>query len=290
MIGIVLAGGKGTRLHPLTKSTSKQLLPVYDKPMIYYPIATLMLAGIREIAIITTPQESENFKRLLGDGSEYGVSFDYFMQQEPKGLAQAFMIVENKIFGKKTCLILGDNIFHGTSLGTQLSKFQNVVGAQIFGYHVSNPQEYGVVTLDHNGKPKDLLEKPESPKSSLAVPGLYFYDESVIEKAQKVKPSVRGELEITSINQMYLKQDALAIEILHRGTAWLDTGTIETLYEAGSYIRVLQERQGYRIGCLEEIAFRQGWISEKDFKYQIENNNNPREVIYLQKIFDEITN
>ena len=289
MIGIVLAGGNGTRLSPLTKSTSKQLLPVYDKPMIYYPIATLMLAGIREIAIITTPQESNNFKRLLGDGSQYGVSFDYFIQQEPKGLAQAFTIVEKKIAGTKTCLILGDNIFHGTSLGTQLSKFQNVEGAQIFGYHVANPQEYGVVTLDHNGKPTDLLEKPKEPKSSLAVPGLYFYDETVIEKAHQVQPSVRGELEITSINQMYLEQSALAVEILHRGTAWLDTGTIETLYEAGSYIRVLQERQGYRIGCLEEIAFRQGWISDLDFECQIESNKNSRDAIYLQKIFDEIT-
>jgi glucose-1-phosphate thymidylyltransferase len=248
-----------------------------------------MLAGIREIAIITTPRESQNFKQLLGDGSQYGVSFDYFIQEEPKGLAQAFTIVEKKIAGRKTCLILGDNIFHGTSLGTQLSKFQNVVGAQIFGYHVANPQEYGVVTLDQNGNPRDLIEKPKVPKSSLAVPGLYFYDDSVIEKAHQVKPSVRGELEITSINQMYLKRNALAVEILHRGTAWLDTGTFETLYEAGSYIRVLQERQGYRIGCLEEIAFRQGWISVKDFESQIWSNKNPRDTIYLQKIFDEIT-
>jgi glucose-1-phosphate thymidylyltransferase len=287
MIGIILAGGAGSRLHPLTKFTSKQLLPVYDKPMIYYPIATLMLSGIREIAIITTPQDQDNFKRLLGNGDQFGISIDYFIQEEPKGLAQAFTIVEDKISEKMTALILGDNIFHGTSLGTQLNRFQNVIGAQIFGYHVANPQEYGVVTLDGEGKPIEIVEKPTNSKSNLAVPGLYFYDESVFEKARAVRPSLRGELEITSINQMYLEEGALHIEILHRGTTWLDTGSVETLHEASSLIRVLQERQGYRIACLEEIAFRQGWISRVDLEKQIEDSVSFRDVTYFKKILED---
>jgi len=287
MIGIILAGGAGSRLHPLTKFTSKQLLPVYDKPMIYYPIATLMLSGIREIAIITTPQDQDNFKRLLGNGDQFGISIDYFIQEEPKGLAQAFTIVEDKISEKMTALILSDNIFHGTSLGTQLNRFQNVIGAQIFGYHVANPQEYGVVTLDGEGKPIEIVEKPTNSKSNLAVPGLYFYDESVFEKARAVRPSLRGELEITSINQMYLEEGALHIEILHRGTTWLDTGSVETLHEASSLIRVLQERQGYRIACLEEIAFRQGWISRVDLEKQIEDSVSFRDVTYFKKILED---
>jgi glucose-1-phosphate thymidylyltransferase len=289
MIGIVLAGGTGSRLHPLTKFTSKQLLPVYDKPMIYYPIATLMLSGIREIAIITTPQDQDNFKRLLANGDQFGISINYFIQDEPKGLAQAFTIVEGKISETRTALILGDNIFHGTSLGTQLSKFQNVSGAQIFGYHVANPQEYGVVTLDSNGKPVGIVEKPSESISNLAVPGLYFYDESVFEKAHSVKPSLRGELEITSINQMYLEEGALAVEILHRGTTWLDTGSVETLHEASSLIRVLQERQGYRIACLEEIAFRQGWISKSDLEKQIDSSVSVRDVSYFKKILESLS-
>jgi glucose-1-phosphate thymidylyltransferase len=287
MIGIVLAGGTGSRLYPLTKFTSKQLLPVYDKPMIYYPIATLMLSGIREIAIITTPQDQDNFKRLLANGDQFGISIEYFIQEEPKGLAQAFTIVEEKISGEKTALILGDNIFHGTSLGTQLSNFQNVSGAQIFGYHVANPQEYGVVTLDGNGKPIEIVEKPTDSKSNLAVPGLYFYDESVLEKARSVQPSLRGELEITSINQMYLEESALAVEILHRGTTWLDTGSVETLHEASSLIRVLQERQGYRIACLEEIAYRQGWISKIDLEKLIDSSISLGDITYLKKILED---
>jgi glucose-1-phosphate thymidylyltransferase len=287
MIGIVLAGGTGSRLYPLTKFTSKQLLPVYDKPMIYYPIATLMLSGIREIAIVTTPQDQDNFKRLLANGDQFGISIEYFIQEEPKGLAQAFTIVEEKISGEKTALILGDNIFHGTSLGTQLSNFQNVSGAQIFGYHVANPQEYGVVTLDGNGKPIEIVEKPTDSKSNLAVPGLYFYDESVLEKARSVQPSLRGELEITSINQMYLEESALAVEILHRGTTWLDTGSVETLHEASSLIRVLQERQGYRIACLEEIAYRQGWISRFDLEKLIDSSISLRDITYLKKILED---
>jgi glucose-1-phosphate thymidylyltransferase len=287
MIGIVLAGGTGSRLYPLTKFTSKQLLPVYDKPMIYYPIATLMLSGIREIAIITTPQDQDNFKRLLANGDQFGISIEYFIQEEPKGLAQAFTIVEERISGEKTALILGDNIFHGTSLGTQLSNFQNVSGAQIFGYHVANPQEYGVVTLNGDGKPIEIVEKPTDSKSNLAVPGLYFYDESVLEKARSVQPSLRGELEITSINQMYLEESTLAVEILHRGTTWLDTGSVETLHEASSLIRVLQDRQGYRIACLEEIAYRQGWISRIDLEKQIDSSISLRDVTYLTKILED---
>jgi glucose-1-phosphate thymidylyltransferase len=255
--------------------------------MIYYPIATLMLSGIREIAIITTPQDQDNFKRLLANGDQFGISIEYFIQEEPKGLAQAFTIVEERISGEKTALILGDNIFHGTSLGTQLSNFQNVSGAQIFGYHVANPQEYGVVTLNGDGKPIEIVEKPTDSKSNLAVPGLYFYDESVLEKARSVQPSLRGELEITSINQMYLEESTLAVEILHRGTTWLDTGSVETLHEASSLIRVLQDRQGYRIACLEEIAYRQGWISRIDLEKQIDSSISLRDVTYLTKILED---
>jgi glucose-1-phosphate thymidylyltransferase len=260
VIGIVLAGGTGTRLHPVTKALSKQLLPVYDKPMIYYPISTLMLAGIKEIVIITTPHDNSSFQKLLGDGSQFGVEFHFVIQEQPRGLAEAFLVSEELIQGKSTALILGDNIFHGTSLGTQLINFQEVKGASIFGYHVSNPEDYGVVSLDKFGKPLAISEKPSKPMGNLAVPGLYFYDSSVLEKAKAVRPSKRGELEITSINQMYLDEGNLAVEVLPRGTAWLDTGSFETLYEASTFVRVLQERQGYKIGCLEEIALRNNWI------------------------------
>ena len=261
MIGIVLAGGSGTRLYPVTKALSKQLLPVYDKPMIYYPISTLMLAGINKIVIITTPHDNLSFKKLLGDGSQFGVEFYFVIQKHPRGLAEAFLVSEELIQGESTALILGDNIFHGTSLGTQLCKFQEVNGASIFGYHVSNPKEYGVVSLDAFGKPLAISEKPDTPMGNLAVPGLYFYDSSVLEKAKNVRPSTRGELEITSINQAYLDEGKLSVEVLPRGTAWLDTGSFESLYEASTFVRVLQERQGYKIGCLEEIAMRNYWIN-----------------------------
>ncbi len=261
MIGIVLAGGTGTRLHPVTKALSKQLLPVYDKPMIYYPISTLMLAGLKKIVIITTPYDNLSFKKLLGDGSQFGVQFHFVIQKQPRGLAEAFLVSEEFIRGESTALILGDNIFHGTSLGTQLCKFQEINGASIFGYHVSNPEEYGVVSLDAFGKPFAISEKPNTPMGNLAVPGLYFYDSSVLEKAKKVRPSMRGELEITSINQAYLDEGKLSVEVLPRGTAWLDTGSFETLYEASTFVRVLQERQGYKIGCLEEIAMRNNWTN-----------------------------
>ena len=288
MIGIVLAGGSGTRLYPLTKAVSKQLLPVYDKPMIYYPISTLMLAGIKEIIIVTTPYDQSHFKRLLGSGEQFGVTFKYLVQAEPRGLAEAFIISEDHILGQKTALILGDNIFHGTSLGTQLSKFQNIDGAQIFGYHVSNPSEYGVVTLNRDGTACEIVEKPVMSSSSLAVPGLYFYDETVVEKAKKVKKSERGELEITSINQMYLNENRLSVNVLQRGTAWLDTGTFETLYEASSYIRVLQERQGYKIGCLEEIALRQKFITVSKFEELIKSERSPTNVKYFQDILNQL--
>jgi glucose-1-phosphate thymidylyltransferase len=288
MIGIVLAGGSGTRLLPLTKGTSKQLLPVYDKPMIYYPIATLMLAGIREIVIITTPEDQPNYKRLLGDGTQLGVNFVFLIQPEPKGLAQAFPIAEKYILGKKTALVLGDNIFHGTSLGTQLRKNVEVIGAQIFGYHVANPEDYGVVFLDHAGKPTQIVEKPHNPNSSLAVPGLYFYDESVLEKTESVCSSARGELEITSINQMYLQEGSLKVEILPRGTAWLDAGTPDSLFQASSYIRAIQERQGFKIACLEEIAFRNNWISEEELLRLIELSNNANLNEYLKQILLEM--
>jgi len=288
MIGIVLAGGSGTRLHPVTKALSKQLLPVYDKPMIYYPIATLMLAGIREIVIITTTHDQPHFKKLLGDGKQFGVVFNYLIQPEPRGIAEAFILAEDYIHGRKSVLILGDNIFHGTSLGTQLTKYQNLSGAQVFGYHVSNPQDYGVVTLDPIGKPISIEEKPLKPMTNLAIPGLYFYDETVLQRAREVQPSDRGELEITSINLSYLHEDKLSVEILPRGTAWLDTGTFETLHEASSYVRTLELRQGFKIACLEEIAFRKNWISRDQVRQMIQDNKSTSLGKYLDMILIDV--
>jgi glucose-1-phosphate thymidylyltransferase len=282
-----MAGGSGTRLWPLTKHTSKQLLPIYDKPMIYYPIATLMLAGIREIILITTPQDQSNFKKLLGDGSQFGANFKFVIQEEPKGLAQAFTLTANLISGEKTALILGDNIFHGTSLGGQLKSFEKINGAQIFGYKVSNPADYGVVSIDKNDEPIRIDEKPQNPKSNLAVPGLYFYDETVLEKAAKIQPSPRGELEITSINRMYLLENQLKVSILHRGTAWFDTGTHESLFEAASYVRVMQERQGYVIGSLEEIAYRNNWITKKELQKLADSGPSKIYSSYLRQVCDE---
>lgn len=284
MVGIVLAGGSGTRLYPLTKTLSKQILPVYDKPMIYYPIATLMLAGIREIVIVTTPHDQPHFKNLLGSGKQFGVTFNYISQPEPRGLAEAFLLTSDYIKGRKSALILGDNIFHGTSLGTQLSRFRNVSGGQIFGYHVANPQDYGVVTLNIEGYPEAIVEKPLNAKSNLAVPGLYFYDETVLDRAREVEVSERGELEITSINQSYLKEGNLSVELLPRGTAWLDTGTFETLHEASSYVRTLELRQGFKIACLEEIAFRNNWISPTDLTQLIANCPNKSYADYLKRL------
>jgi glucose-1-phosphate thymidylyltransferase len=267
---------------------SKQLLPVYDKPMIYYPIATLMLAGIREIVIITTSHDQPLFKKLLGDGKQFGVLFKYLIQSEPRGIAEAFILAEEHIHGKKSALVLGDNIFHGTSLGTQLTKYQNLSGAQVFGYHVSNPQDYGVVTLDLVGKPQSIEEKPLNPITNLAIPGLYFYDETVLQRAKEVQPSDRGELEITSVNLSYLEENKLSVEILPRGTAWLDTGTFETLHEASSYVRTLELRQGFKIACLEEIAFRKNWINLDQFNQLIQENKTTSLGKYLQMILADI--
>jgi glucose-1-phosphate thymidylyltransferase len=236
--------------------------------------------------VITTPQDQDSFKKLLDDGSQIGVSFHFLTQKEPKGLAEAFTISETFITGEKTALILGDNIFHGKSLGSQLANFQDIDGAQIFGYRVANPKEYGVVQLDSNSKPISIIEKPISPVSNLAVPGLYFYDETVLEKSRRVKPSTRGELEISSINQMYLEEDKLSVEVLQRGTAWLDTGTFESLFEASSYVRILQERQGNKIACLEEIAFRKKWITPEQLEFQIQVTSNQEMKIYLKQILD----
>ena len=264
MYGIVLAGGTGSRLWPITRGVSKQLLHVYDKPMIYYPIATLMAAGIRKILIITTPECQATFIQLLGSGQQFGVEFHYQVQNSPGGLAQAFLIGEKFINGNKCVLILGDNIFHGSGLGRQLMDYTDLSGAHIFAYRVSNPREYGVVEFNKSGEVVSIEEKPTNPKSNYAVPGLYFYDEEVVEIARRIKPSTRGELEITSINNEYLKSNSLKVSVLPRGTAWLDTGTVQTLHDASTYIRILEERQGTKVSCLEEVAWRQGWISDKE--------------------------
>lgn len=263
MKGIILAGGTGSRLHPVTLGVSKQLVPVYDKPMIYYPLSTLMLAGIQDILIITTPEDHDQFKRLLGDGKQFGVRFSYKIQESPDGLAQAFLLGKEHIGDDSVALVLGDNIFYGPGLGTQLRKYKNITGAAVFGYHVADPTAYGVVEFDENFKAISIEEKPRVPKSEYAIPGLYFYDNRVVEFAEKITPSERGEFEITDLNRIYLEQDSLHVEILPRGTAWLDTGTFDSLADATSFIRTVQNRQGLSIGCPEEIAWRMGFINDE---------------------------
>ncbi|BBQ88594.1 glucose-1-phosphate thymidylyltransferase [Raoultella planticola] len=288
MKGIVLAGGSGTRLYPITKGTSKQLLPIYDKPMVYYPISVLMLAGIRDILIISTPEDMPGFKRLLGDGSQFGVKFSYAIQPSPDGLAQAFLIGEEFINGDSCALVLGDNIYFGESFGRKLEAVvQRTDGATVFGYQVMDPERFGVVEFDENNRAVSLEEKPSEPKSNWAVTGLYFYDKNVVEMAKKVKPSARGELEITTLNEMYLELGNLHVEKLGRGFAWLDTGTHESLLEASQFIHTIEQRQGFKVACLEEIAYRKGWLSKDEVLAQAKVLSKTQYGQYLQMLVEE---
>ena len=284
MKGIILAGGSGTRLYPITKGISKQLMPIYDKPMIYYPLSVLMQADIREVLIITTPEDNESFKRLLGDGAELGCSFTYAIQEKPNGLAQAFVIGEKFIGKEKVALILGDNIFYGTGFSELIRSFNDVSGAAIFAYPVADPERYGVVEFDKDLKAISIEEKPTHPKSSFAVPGLYFYDNQVIGIAKNLKPSPRGEYEITDVNKFYLEQGDLHVGVMDRGTAWLDTGTFDSLSDASEYVRVIEKRQATKIGCIEEVAFRRGFINSEQLKVLVKKYIKSGYGLYLETL------
>ena len=288
MKGIILAGGSGTRLYPLTIAVSKQLMPVYDKPMVYYPLSTLMLAGINEILIITTPEDQPAFKKLLGDGSQVGCRFEYVVQPRPEGLAQAFILGADFVGSDPAALVLGDNIFYGSGMGTLLKKKSNPDGAVVFAYQVGDPERYGVVEFDKNNKVLSIEEKPAQPKSNFAVPGLYFYDNEVVAIAKSIKPSHRGELEITDINKVYLEKGKLEVGVLDRGTAWLDTGTFDSLIEAGEFIEVIEKRQGLKIGCIEEIAYRNGWIDDAQMEKLARLYMKSGYGVYLQGLIGKI--
>jgi glucose-1-phosphate thymidylyltransferase len=288
MKGIILAGGSGTRLYPLTIAVSKQLMPVYDKPMVYYPLSTLMLAGINEILIITTPEDQAGFKRLLGDGSALGCRFEYVAQPKPEGLAQAFILGDSFIGNDPVALVLGDNIFYGSGMGTLLRKKSNPDGAVVFAYQVQDPERYGVVEFDNNFRVLSIEEKPAQPKSNYAVPGLYFYDNDVVAISKAIKPSPRGELEITDVNKVYLEKGKLEVGVLDRGTAWLDTGTFDSLTEAGQFIEVIEKRQGLKIGCIEEIAWRNHWINDEQLDKLGDIYLKSGYGVYLKRLVDTV--